>query len=144
MLHYGFLDFSKNKKKVMKYRFKEQEDWPLQDPQDPLTIIDSVEIALVYNNEAECNIETTEVVRYVHFNRMLNRIIIDNNQKEIEKIKNESKIFKDELTASQEEMNKLNLDLKKTKDDMASMQSLLSLLSQYQAVEMKHKTGKGC
>ena len=113
VLHYGFLDFSKNKKKVMKYRFKEQEDWPLQDPQDPLTIIDSVEIALVYNNEAECNIETTEVVRYVHFNRMLNRIIIDNNRREIEEIKNETYVVKDELNASQEEISNLKRDLKK-------------------------------
>jgi len=108
----------------MKYRFKEQEDWPLQDPQDPLTIIDSVEISLVYSKEAKCDIDTTEVVRYVHFNRMLNRIIIDNNRREIEEIKNETYVVKDELNASQEEISNLKRDLKKIHQVINSRQGI--------------------
>jgi len=121
----------------MKHRFKEQEDWPLQDPQDPLTIIDSVEISLVYSNEAKCDIDTTEVVRYVHFNRMLNRIIIDNNRREIEEIENETNVVKDELNARKEEISNLKRDLKKTKVDMASMHSQIRLLSEQVVNEEK-------
>ena len=81
----------------MKYRFKEQEDWPLQDPQDPLTIIDSVEIALVYTEEANCVVRSLDVIKYVHYNRMQNRIIIGHNQREIEQLKSDSNAFKDEV-----------------------------------------------
>ena len=80
ILHYGPLDFSKNGQPVIKYLHE-----------DPLTIIDRVEIALTYSEEAGCVVNSTDMVKYVHINRIVNRMLIDSNSKKIDNLEKEFK-----------------------------------------------------
>jgi hypothetical protein len=53
-------------------------DWPEPPHEDPLSIIDKVELALAYLGEANCTMGEQSLVEYIHINRLSNTMRIDN------------------------------------------------------------------
>ena len=121
VLHYGPLDFSSNGENVFKYMFDEQESWPVQPPDDPLTIIDRIEIAMVYTDEAGCMINSTDILKYVHINRMINSMKIDKNQKVAETIRKESENIKRKVEERQTKIESLEKERKEDKLDIENL-----------------------
>ena len=112
VLHYGPTDFSKNGKPVIKFLHDDENRWPVAAPEDPLTIIDRVEIALTYGDEARCTVTSRNMAKYVHINRMVNRLWIDNNRKMIDKIKKNSE---EKLADIDTNLNAMNAEITNVK-----------------------------
>jgi len=73
VLHYGPLGGSKNGEAVINYRYGlPDETWPQPDPNDPLSLIDKVELSLTY----ECEVSTAQILQYIHHNRNVNTMMI--------------------------------------------------------------------
>merc|ERR1719153_1210590 len=46
------------------------QDWPISSPEDPMSVIDQVELLLGYRSEANCTIGEDLLVDYIHINRI--------------------------------------------------------------------------
>ena len=112
VLHYGPLDFSKNGLPVIEFLHDDKGRWPVAPPEDPLTTIDRVEIALTYSDEGGCVVKNADMVKYVHINRMVNRLWIDNNSKMINIIKKKSEA---KLADMDTILNSMNAEIAKVK-----------------------------
>jgi len=76
VLHYGPGDFAKNDDPVLTYRHGlPGETWHRPNPEDPLSLIDQVELALAY--DCADSLSKKNLVKYVHRNRKLNSMRID-------------------------------------------------------------------
>jgi len=77
VLHYGPLEGSKDgSSEVINYRFGlPDETWPEPYPDDPLSLIDKVELSLTY--ACEDSLGTAKILEYIHHNRNLNTMMIN-------------------------------------------------------------------
>merc|ERR1719153_1581049 len=48
----------------------DEQDWPYRHPDDPMSVIDQVELLLGYRSEANCTIGEDLLVDYIHINRI--------------------------------------------------------------------------
>merc|ERR1719458_2301716 len=79
LLHYGPQDFSKNDEDVFTFihNLPDDQTWPEPDPEDPLSIVDEVELSLAY----QCNVSQESLLKYIHFNRHHNTLLIEHTVK---------------------------------------------------------------
>merc|ERR1719458_226381 len=79
LLHYGPQDFSKNGEGVFTFirDLPDDQTWPEPDPEDPLSIVDEVELSLAY----QCNVSQESLLKYIHFNRHHNTLLIEHTVK---------------------------------------------------------------
>merc|ERR1712150_171301 len=79
LLHYGPQDFSKNGEDVFTFihNLPDDQTWPEPDPEDPLSIVDEMELSLAY----QCNVSQESLLKYIHFNRHHNTLLIEHNAK---------------------------------------------------------------
>ena len=106
------MDFSKNGLPVIEFLHDDKGRWPVAPPEDPLTTIDRVEIALTYSDEGGCVVKNADMVKYVHINRMVNRLWIDNNSKMINIIKKKSEA---KLADMDTILNSMNVEIANVK-----------------------------
>jgi len=87
VLHWGPLEGSKNGEPVISYRFGlPDETWPEPNPDDPLSLIDKVELSLTYN----CEVSTARILEYIHHNRNLNTMMIKNLAQKVTELAEEN------------------------------------------------------
>merc|ERR1712012_951029 len=78
LLHYGPRDFSKNGEDVLNYLHGlPDQSWPEPDEEDPLSVIDQVELAMAYG----CKVNQEQLLQYIHFNRHHNTLLVQHNTK---------------------------------------------------------------
>jgi len=83
LLHYGTQAFSKNGKATLTYLHGlPDETWPEPHYDDPLSIIDQVELAMAY----KCEVSQEKLLQYIHFNRHYNTLLIQHNTKLINQL----------------------------------------------------------
>ena len=123
VLHYGPLDFSKTGQPVIKFLHEDEGRWPVAPPEDPLTTIDRVEIALTYSDEAGCVVNSTDMVKYVHINRMVNRLWIDNNSKKIDNLETESEAKQAEIESMKNVSEVLKYEIDNIKKNSEAKQA---------------------
>jgi len=110
VLHYGPLEFSKDQEsETMSYLHEIPDDsWDGPDTDDPLSLVDKIELALAYG--CEDSLSQRDVLQYVHHNR-------NNNARQINTIGSnmeEKEIEMDEQIALQE---------RKTEEQMKNIES---------------------
>merc|ERR1712243_218111 len=62
------------------------QDWPYRHPDDPMSVIDQVELLLGYRWEANCTIGEDLLVDYIHINRIALDLQIEDNNAKIENL----------------------------------------------------------
>jgi len=83
VLHYGPLEFSKNGEAVINYRFGiPDHTFPEPTPDDPLSLIDKVELSLTFGCAEHLTNE--KIIDYIHHNRLNNALRITSIEKRIE------------------------------------------------------------
>jgi len=84
LLHYRPQDFSKDGEDVLTYLHGlPDQTWPEPEPEDPLSAIDQVELAMAYN----CSVSQEKLLQYIHFNRHYNTLLIQHNTKLINQLR---------------------------------------------------------
>merc|ERR1719222_1175298 len=99
ILHYGPMDSSKNGEPVLSYKHalpNPDEAWHEPEPEDPLSLVDQVELALAYNCEE--SLTTKTLIGYIHRNRNHNKLRIDTLESEIKQVRDEATQLKDTVT----------------------------------------------
>merc|ERR1712037_253570 len=87
MGHYGPMDSSKNGEPVLSYKHalpNPDEAWHEPEPEDPLSLVDQVELALAYNCEE--SLTTKTLIGYIHRNRNHNALRIDALEQSVKKL----------------------------------------------------------
>merc|ERR1719507_255979 len=64
------MESSKNGEAVINPRYGVLEDWPEPDPEDPLSLIDKVELSLAY--KCTDDLSNERILDYIHHNRLNN------------------------------------------------------------------------
>merc|ERR1712037_582442 len=109
MGHYGPMDSSKNGGPVLSYKHalpNPDEAWHEPEPEDPLSLVDQVELALAYNCEE--SLTTKTLIGYIHRNRNHNKLRIDTLELEIKQVRDEATQLKETVTGLDQSVNKLS------------------------------------
>jgi len=85
VLHSGPADYSKNGQETISFiRGLPDETWPEQEPEDPMSVIDKVEVTIAYG--CTDKLSNDRILEYIHFNRLNNEMKI----KHLEEVISES------------------------------------------------------
>jgi len=125
VLHYGPLDASKNGEPVFTYRYGlPGQDWREPEPNDPLSIVDQVELALAYGCTE--NLSTDFIIDYIHSNRKSNALRIDTLEPKLVKIEGEAAELKDIVRQLQ---TTVDGKIEKIEDEAAELKNSVNGLS---------------